>query len=131
MGEGSKVSRSSVICSACSCSSSMYRAQSKISPSSSLRDTQILTHGAHWWMVDERSPFALILTGQGQNGYFVPLCSAVCAHPLPARSCSLKIGDLQKAAIVPEDECCLMSIFIWRFICSLLYEILPFFFHQV
>lgn len=91
--------------------------------------TNINTWGT---LVDERSPpFALFLTGQGQNGYFVPLCSAVCAHPLPARSCSLKIGDLQKAAIVPEDECCLMSIFIWRFIRSLLYEILPFFVRQV
>lgn len=115
VGEGSKISSSS----ACCFSSSMYRAQSKISSSSSLRDTQILTHGAHWWMVEEHSPkFALILTGQGQNGYFRPLSSAVCAHPLPARSCSLKIGALQKAAIVPEDECCLMSIFWWRSIRS-------------
>lgn len=70
-----------------------------------------------WWTV---SLIAIILTGQGQNGHFRPLSSAVCAHLLPARSCSLKIGALQKAAIVPEDECCLMSIFLWHLNHSLL-----------
>lgn len=43
LGEGSRVRRSSWICSACSFSSSMYSTQSKISPSSSLRRVQILT----------------------------------------------------------------------------------------
>lgn len=58
LGEASRVSRSSWICSACSFSSSMYSAQSKISPSSSLRRATAVT--AECTQVDDWLTFYFI-----------------------------------------------------------------------
>lgn len=99
LGEGSGVSRSSVICSACSFSSSMYRTHSKISPSSSLRDTQIWTL---YTQVDDWLTFFLICFNYSHrsgskwlfsSSFWSSLCSSFANKKLlskerrPSKSC--------------------------------------------